>query len=818
MLGSLWCVGQSATCQPGWYDIVDDPTVIGNIQWCQVPAPFSLHPRFKVVFGAGPSQTSTYTTSTCDGSTYDFNEPLEYGYSHMNIGMNPASSSYQGLQPSQRAHIQGMFRNVSNASSYPLNTDHSPFCNDISTLTNEWDDILYLDQEPEFDLFVWDVEKALNGDAGIATKMADLVATGCNELRSTPTTNYVSSYKQGMSQMYNLPIRHLKQRLSATDITFSSYADVPIHRQWWQIPYENWADWTGTFKPDDNRGYNYLTRNSNCEDWSNFYHNLDFFTPSAYYFYSYNTGAAKDYLAYLLFQVEANNAWADPDGPGGVDKKPVIPFIWMRFHPSGNAPLDFIHPWMAEASAIFPLVSGADGIWQWGSIAYFDQNTSLAAHDYFNRGLYRVSQFNDIFNGDISYTDEVNSNIENPVDLYSNNSPVWRGVISEDKGKILVAAHNPYAKENDLTTMEVSYSEGACQWSETIHLKGREIFLQSFILCPKVLNPNLASNNMELWLKGGDAKNFEELANSFTWLDASGNNRDAFQTNPARFPTILANETLYFDYTSTTNNDELVITNPPVFTPNDNWQVFFVAKAEETHWQQVLNYGSGHKWGMYAAHGSRPFLYTHNVSTGANDWHFAGNAINQKAHVYSLKRSGSVYTWYVDGVVNKVENKGANDVTLNTGNVWVIADHYSKSIKGEISEILVYGRTLAEEEQTEVSSYLCNKFDVANCLCDTEESIAQYGVFAAPKMEMEQLPNSLEVFPNPASENISISWGDSNKQQGAVFEIFNAVGKKMLEQPLENQTTMVNVKGWDAGVYFIKLQGAEQVKRVVIAR
>jgi hypothetical protein len=96
---------------------------------------------------------------------------------------------------------------------------------------------------------------------------------------------------------------------------------------------------------------------------------------------------------------------------------------------------------------------------------------SYDTYEYFIYGLYRLSQYSDMFDGNQSYV------IPEPA-YYSfiNESPIWRGVVNNDK--ILIAAQNPYASPNETTYIIVSYNS----WEETIALIGNETFFCQFEL------------------------------------------------------------------------------------------------------------------------------------------------------------------------------------------------------------------------------------------------------------------------------------------------------------------------------------------------
>ena len=290
---------------------------------------------------------------------------------------------------------------------------------------------------------------------------------------------FVKQYKNDMAWIYNEIIQYPKA--IGFNGSLSSYADVPL-----QIPYNwmysensiNWSNWTSSeifsmMCSSDTRGCaNYIVFN-----YSNFTGTpgehffalgnltsttMDIMMPSAYYAYRYGYTydlytwqTAGERFYWNLFEAEAN-AVLVPD-------KPIIVFQWVRLHPSdAENGMRGIDPWMAHATAIFPYFTKNVGHWLWDWIG-FDHvsneprmnasyiSESRIAYDNFIYGLYRLSQYNDFFNG--------NYQVYHPTDvrnLRRAEAPIWRAVIKEDESQMLVAAYNPYANFNQATSYSIT--------------------------------------------------------------------------------------------------------------------------------------------------------------------------------------------------------------------------------------------------------------------------------------------------------------------------------------------------------------------------
>jgi hypothetical protein len=236
----------------------------------------------------------------------------------------------------------------------------------------------------------------------------------------------------------------------------TSYSDSPIVNTFSNIQGKSWTDWQS-----DKTATNFITQDDNGNIGGTFYDNLDVIAPSSYYYYDYPHQFAGEYLSYLLFQIEANKNWTD---------KPVIPFVWLRYSFNESLNNKAIKPWMAEATAIFPFFSGADGLWLWDNPEMFKTETDYSIYEYFNKGLYRLSAFKSFFEGDHTLIMETSAR-----DYNENKQAIWRGVIKDEE--ILIAAHNPFAKDkNEEVNIGVSYGN----WSQVINLKGYEVFLCKF--------------------------------------------------------------------------------------------------------------------------------------------------------------------------------------------------------------------------------------------------------------------------------------------------------------------------------------------------
>lgn len=427
MLINFQCRAQS--CNPTNFQL--NPTTQNKtIAWQKFPE-FSL--PFAVVYG-GPRFGDTQRL------------PLKHGFSHL--------ATFEGaddnLPRSQRA-LAWYGVAYTNTGGQPWESARSPWNNDMGLYRAKWQH--ELSTMPEVDLLVPDFERQIKANDSILL-LKNHPATPI-AYRSFDNNTFISQYKRDLQNLYAEAFGYIKANKSAR---VGGYSDSPILNTYLNIPGNSWQKWT-----TDPALLNYLLYDFSANKiGGEVYNRQDFFSPSAYYYYDYPNPLAPDYLAYLLFHVEVNKAWAP--------EKDIIPFVWLRYSYVTNAARSFIKPFMAEATAIFPFFSGAKGLWLWEDPALFSNNENFAAYEHFIHGLYRLSLYKDMFAGGYQLV------IPQPAHSYvDNRKPIWRGVA---KGTdFLVAAHNPYAKnENEVVTVEASYNN----WKVNITLKGYEVFLCKF--------------------------------------------------------------------------------------------------------------------------------------------------------------------------------------------------------------------------------------------------------------------------------------------------------------------------------------------------
>lgn len=392
-------------------------------------------------------------------------QPLKHGFSHLATFSGNENAT---LPVGKRAVTWYHVATDANTQPWAERNLESPWANDLNLFRTTWDNQLknyansFADSQgngvPAYDIIALDIERVLDTDREILGIKANPRVP--ENYRNLSDAQFTERYKRDMQRLYAAPVDFLRTRsLPATKV--GSYSDVLIRgsfNNWLGMTLVPWADWT----TDPTLLLHVMRDSLTGKVGGPFYNQLNFLTPSCYYYYDYATSPfGKDYLAYILFVIEANRAWSD---------KPIIPFVWLRYHDAFNPTIPFVPNFVAEATAIFPFFSGAKGLWLWEGPVENTRQDNYSTYEYFIAALHRLSQFKSFFEGNYELV------IPQPaVESAKTKSAIWRGSVKENE--ILIAAQNPYAtSDTQETEVKLTYKN----WQKTITLKGREVFLCKF--------------------------------------------------------------------------------------------------------------------------------------------------------------------------------------------------------------------------------------------------------------------------------------------------------------------------------------------------
>lgn len=462
--------------------------------------------------------------------------PLRKGFTHIGVFEGLEPKQLESLPPQNRAigfspfgGNAGLCDEPEGAVNQPFNKYSIPWNNSLTAFTKCMDKELayfanlFSDSKndiPQADILISDIERNL----GVQTNQQIL------NLRKNPEAakyipdafkqlsdqEFLTQYKHDMAWFYNFLNEYSK--LKGFTGKIGSYGDVPLDQY---LGYNGWL-WSEPYTFNQWTSNEIFTKTCSHDDWkescatyitfnfgeymnkpkSDFYSlgplvkkTLDVLAPSGYYAYGY--GKNYDYktwetagsgLIYELFSIDANKAFSQ--------EKPIMIHQWMRSHAPGISGLSGLDPWLAHASAIFPYFTKNVGQYVWDSLVFDVINVNIGdsvhtenqisenriAYDNFIYGLYRLSKYNEFFNG--------NYETYRPKDareLYQlvatgklNEAVLWRGIIKENGKQMLVAAYNPYAKFDQVTTFEITCPPNQnCQYSSlgTVQTTGLNVWL-----------------------------------------------------------------------------------------------------------------------------------------------------------------------------------------------------------------------------------------------------------------------------------------------------------------------------------------------------
>jgi hypothetical protein len=376
------------------------------------------------------------------------------GFSHIMLGSTPNQIT-PSIPPGNRAIL---WTGIASIKGSPWKTAKSPWGNDLTSFRSKWDRQLkhYVASYqgtgvvPSADLIVLDIEAERYGKAIGKLQTEGFVS---KELQKIGAKEFAQLYRREILELSATPVRHLKSLNPAATTMYSSYGNAPIARNWYGIPKHGWKEW----KEEQSLG-NYMGLEG-PGIYNPFAEELNVITPSAYYFFP----SGKN-LAYMLFQIEANKSRSD---------KKLVLFITPRFVGKKNYGQP-ISPELAEATAIFPFFSGANGLWFWEKSTdrnKINDTAILPTYQGFFKGLERIGKYSRFFKGDFILHTPVSGH-----QAFSEKLPVWRAVIKNNE--ILIAAQNPYSKPGEETIISVQYGG----WKKDIILSSREIYLSHFKL------------------------------------------------------------------------------------------------------------------------------------------------------------------------------------------------------------------------------------------------------------------------------------------------------------------------------------------------
>jgi hypothetical protein len=133
---------------------------------------------------------------------------------------------------------------------------------------------------------------------------------------------------------------------------------------------------------------------------------------------------------------------------------------------------------------------------------------------------------------------------------------------------------------------------------------------------------------------------------------------------------------------------------------------------------------------------------------------------------------------------------------------------------GSTSNLNHPSHTYSENGNYTVTLYITYVFDlgvygVLNCNSTTSENVIITDILPSSINELEAL--SVLIYPNPASNNLTVDLGDLN-EVNITIKLYDSSSKLLFEKQ-SSSTLMIDISGFAKGMYSLELTTDEQVLR-----
>lgn len=138
-----------------------------------------------------------------------------------------------------------------------------------------------------------------------------------------------------------------------------------------------------------------------------------------------------------------------------------------------------------------------------------------------------------------------------------------------------------------------------------------------------------------------------------------------------------------------------------------------------------------------------------------------------------------------------------------------LISNYTEGNQWYFNEELIEGATGQELVAAESGVYT---LEVSQSGCVVQASTE----YAVTDIE-DSFTEAIEIYPVPATTEITVSVRFDNSQRQSTLNVYNAVGELMISRTVNNGDNTINISNWRNGVYLVKVENAGnvQVKRFV---
>jgi hypothetical protein len=138
------------------------------------------------------------------------------------------------------------------------------------------------------------------------------------------------------------------------------------------------------------------------------------------------------------------------------------------------------------------------------------------------------------------------------------------------------------------------------------------------------------------------------------------------------------------------------------------------------------------------------------------------------------------------------------------------ASNAGRYFNGEIDDISVWNRVLTEQEVADL--YASNSSNECSTL------VINTGVLSADPVTYN---STVDIYPNPASDQITIDCGNLDNVEGWHIKITNTLGQEVFSEPMDTQQYVIPLNTWTGqGMYFVKIINAQNevvnIKKIIL--
>jgi hypothetical protein len=133
-------------------------------------------------------------------------------------------------------------------------------------------------------------------------------------------------------------------------------------------------------------------------------------------------------------------------------------------------------------------------------------------------------------------------------------------------------------------------------------------------------------------------------------------------------------------------------------------------------------------------------------------------------------------------------------------------------LNGKLDDLGIWSRALTEQEIANL--YNSTSINTAECLTMTINT----GVLSTTPVTYT---SSVNIYPNPANDHITIDCGNLANVSGWSIKITNMLGQEVFNQPMNTQQYIVPLNSWTGqGMYFVKIINAQNevvnIKKIIL--